>query len=63
MGADKYQHDGDPRTSGLGFGISIHPDALGLPYTWRTPWLVFVNSMSDLSVGVWTGTITVTAGS
>jgi protein gp37 len=48
MGANKYQHDGDPRTSGPGFGISIHPDALRLPYTWRTPRLVFVNSMSDL---------------
>jgi protein gp37 len=48
MGADKYQHDGDPRTSGPGFGITIHPDALQLPYTWRTPRLVFVNSMSDL---------------
>ena len=48
MGADKYQHDGDPRTSGPGFGITIHPDALRLPYTWRTPRLVFVNSMSDL---------------
>ena len=48
MGADKYQHDGDPRTSRPGFGISIHPDALRLPYSWRTPRLVFVNSMSDL---------------
>jgi protein gp37 len=48
MGADKYQHDGGPRTSGPGFGITIHPDALRLPYTWRTPRLVFVNSMSDL---------------
>src|SRR5215218_10563417 len=41
MGADKYQHDGDPRTSGPGFGITIHPGALGLPYTWRTLRLVF----------------------
>ena len=48
IGADKYQHDGDPRTSGPGFGISIHPDTLRLPYSWRTPRLVFVNSMSDL---------------
>jgi protein gp37 len=48
MGAEKYQHDGDPRTSGPGFGIAVHPDALRLPYTWRTPRLVFVNSMSDL---------------
>jgi protein gp37 len=48
MGAEKYQNDGDPRTSGPGFGITVHSDALDLPYTWRTPRLVFVNSMSDL---------------
>jgi phage protein Gp37/Gp68 len=52
MGAETYQHDGDPRTSGPGFGISIHPEALRLSYTWRTPQLVFVDSMRDLSVGV-----------
>lgn len=48
MGADKYQQDGDPRTSGPGFGVSIHESALREPYTWRTPRTVFVNSMSDL---------------
>lgn len=48
MGAKKYQRDGDPRTSGPGFGLTVHPDALNLPFTWRTPRLVFVNSMSDL---------------
>jgi protein gp37 len=48
MGAAKYQRDGDPRTSGPGFGVTVHPDALLLPYSWRTPKLVFVNSMSDL---------------
>jgi len=48
MGAAKYQQDGDPRTSGPGFGITTHPAALALPYTWRAPRLVFVNSMSDL---------------
>ena len=48
MGAAKYQRDGDPRTSGPGFGVTVHPDALVLPYSWRTPKLVFVNSMSDL---------------
>ena len=48
MGAEKYQNDGDPRTSGPGFGTTVHPHALVLPYTWRTPKLVFVNSMSDL---------------
>jgi protein gp37 len=52
MGAPKYQNDGDPRTSGPGFGIAIHPDALRIPYGWREPRVVFVNSMSDLSVGV-----------
>jgi protein gp37 len=48
MGAAKYQVDGDPRTSGPGFGLTVHANALRLPYTWRQPRLVFVNSMSDL---------------
>ncbi|GAA1018506.1 hypothetical protein Aple_081350 [Acrocarpospora pleiomorpha] len=48
MGNPKYQADGDPRTSGPGFGLTIHSDALLLPYRWRTPRVVFVNSMSDL---------------
>jgi protein gp37 len=48
MGSPKYQTDGDPRTSGPGFGVAIHPEALMTPYAWRQPRLVFVNSMSDL---------------
>lgn len=48
MGAKKYQTDGDPRTSGPGFGIAVHENALQQPYAWREPRLVFVNSMSDL---------------
>jgi protein gp37 len=48
MGQAKYQNDGDPRTSGPGFGLTVHPDALHLPYTWRGRRVVFVNSMSDL---------------
>ncbi|MFE4002187.1 DUF5131 family protein [Nocardioides sp. YIM B13467] len=48
MGVDKYQHDGDPRTSGPGFGVTIHPAALTQPYQWRNSKVVFVNSMSDL---------------
>jgi protein gp37 len=48
MGSAKYQTDGDPRTSGPGFGVATHPDTLLTPYTWRTPRRVFVNSMSDL---------------
>jgi protein gp37 len=48
MGSAKYQNDGDPRTSGPGFGITIHPQALDEPYGWRAPRTVFVNSMSDL---------------
>jgi protein gp37 len=48
MGAEKYQTDGDPRTSGPGFGVKVHPAALDLPYRWRNPRVVFVNSMSDL---------------
>jgi protein gp37 len=48
MHQPKYQKDGDPLTSGPGFGISVHPDVLKLPYRWRSPKTVFVNSMSDL---------------
>lgn len=48
MGQAKYQRDGDPRTSGPGFGLTVHPDALDLPLRWHKPRLVFVNSMSDL---------------
>jgi len=48
MGSAKYQTDGDPRTSGPGFGVAVHPDTLTAPLTWRKPRKVFVNSMSDL---------------
>ncbi|WTD07687.1 phage Gp37/Gp68 family protein (plasmid) [Streptomyces albidoflavus] len=48
MGAPKYQNDGDPRTSGPGFDVTLHPDALDVPYSWKSPRVVFVNSMSDL---------------
>lgn len=48
MGSPKYQNDGDERTSGPGFGLTVHPDALRVPYGWRGPRTVFVNSMSDL---------------
>jgi len=48
MGQPKYQNDGDPRTSGPGFRLTVHPDALDIPYGWRSPRVIFVNSMSDL---------------
>ncbi|WP_055477641.1 DUF5131 family protein [Sphaerimonospora mesophila] len=48
MGSAKYQNDGDPRTSGPGFGLTLHPDTLNEPFTWARPRKVFVNSMSDL---------------
>ena len=48
MGSSKYQADGDPRTSGPGFRLTIHDDALEIPRSWRTPRMIFVNSMSDL---------------
>lgn len=48
MGQAKYQSDGDPRTSGPGFGLSVHPDVLTEPLRWKKPRKVFVNSMSDL---------------
>lgn len=48
MGVDKYQRDGDPRTSGPGFALTLHDDVVNAPYGWRRPRTVFVNSMSDL---------------
>lgn len=48
MGSAKYQNDGDPRTSGPGFGVTLHGDVLDVPLRWREPRTVFVNSMSDL---------------
>lgn len=48
MGAPGYERDGDPRTSGPGFGVSLHPVRLLLPLRWSRPRRVFVNSMSDL---------------
>jgi len=48
MGNPKYQIDGDPATSGPGFGITVHRDQLELPHKWAAPRTIFVNSMSDL---------------
>ena len=39
MGIEKYSE---------GFKIRTHFDALNIPYTWKKPKVVFVNSMSDL---------------
>lgn len=39
MGVERYQG---------GFDVTLHPDLLDLPRSWRNPRLVFVNSMSDL---------------
>jgi protein gp37 len=48
MGSAKYQNDGDPRTSGPGFGVTPHHDVIAAPLKWRKPKRIFVNSMSDL---------------
>jgi protein gp37 len=48
MGSDRYQNEGDPRTSGPGFKLTMHEDAIDAPRRWKHPRLVFVNSMSDL---------------
>ncbi|MBK7255493.1 MAG: phage Gp37/Gp68 family protein [Ignavibacteria bacterium] len=39
MGQEKYKN---------GFKLTIHKDTLKIPYSWKTPKTVFVNSMSDL---------------
>jgi protein gp37 len=48
MGVAKYQNDGNPETSGPGFGVTIHAKSLSQPYRWSGSRVVFVNSMSDL---------------
>ena len=47
MGQPKYQRDGG-RSSGPGFAVTLHPRTLEVPLRWRTPRVIFVNSMSDL---------------
>lgn len=39
MGLAKYKN---------GFKLTVHPQELARPYSWKKPQLVFVNSMSDL---------------
>ena len=39
MGVEKYKD---------GFKVRVHEDALDVPYSWKKPKVVFVNSMSDL---------------
>lgn len=48
MGQPSYQNDGDPRTSGPGFALTLHKDRLDQPLRWTRPRRIFVNSMSDL---------------
>jgi protein gp37 len=48
MGQPRYQVDGNDKTSGPGFGVTMHPDSLDVPRRWARPRLIFVNSMSDL---------------
>jgi len=39
MGQEKYRN---------GFKLTLHPDTLMEPYSWKKPKMIFVNSMSDL---------------
>lgn len=49
MGSPKYQKDGDPRTSGPGFGVSVHADTLLDPILkWRGGQMAFLDSMADV---------------
>ena len=36
MGSAKYQVDGDPPTSGPGFAVTVHEQAMREPLRWRT---------------------------
>lgn len=44
----RYMNDGDPRTSGPGFGFTVHWDKLERPERFPSGARVFVNSMSDV---------------
>ena len=48
MGQPKYQRDGDARTSGPGFRLTLHPETLEVPRSWSSSRTIFVDSMSDL---------------
>lgn len=48
MGNVRYQTDGNPRSSGPGFGLTLHYDLIDKPKQWTTPRRIFVNSMSDV---------------
>ena len=39
MGQEKYHN---------GFNLTLHPETLNEPYSWKKPRVIFVNSMSDL---------------
>lgn len=39
MGQEKYRN---------GFELTLHPETLQEPYSWKKPKMIFVNSMSDL---------------
>lgn len=39
MGLKKYKN---------GFNLTLHPESLNIPYTWKKNKIIFVNSMSDL---------------
>lgn len=43
----RLQRMGNPKYT-QGFAVTLHPDALGMPASWRKPRRIFVNSMSDL---------------
>ena len=45
--AKRLQAMGQPKYAD-GFKLTIHPDTLDEPYTWKKPRVVFVNSMSDI---------------
>jgi protein gp37 len=47
-GNPRYQADGHPVTSGPGFAVTVHPEALDAPLRWRKPRMIFTGSMTDL---------------
>lgn len=45
--ARRLQAMGNPKYTN-GFNLTIHENAINIPYSWKSPKVIFVNSMSDL---------------
>ena len=53
MGSEQYQQDGDPSTSGSGFKLTLHPEVLDLPRSWRQSRVKLPNECDGAQLTAW----------